>query len=127
MLAVWIRFGRREVLLPPDQAVEVSYLAIATLYSFVIPVKGTLSLIDTVVLFAIFFAYVRSAGRTTHEEPELDGPAAAIASLGTGPRRVVTVLLGLVAGATILSAAKPFAEGLVATGRQFHVEEFLLV
>src|SRR5262245_44497115 len=118
VLAVWLRFRRREVLLPPDQAVEVSYLAIATLYSFVIPVKGTLSLVDTVVLFLIFIAYVRAAGRTTHEEPELDGPAAAIASLGVTRRRVVTLGLGLVAGATILTAAEPFAEGLVATGRQ---------
>jgi len=124
---VWLRFRQREVLLPRDQAVEVSYLAIATLYSFVIPFKGTLSLVDTVILFGIFLFYVRAAGKTTHEEPELDGPAAAIASLGTGRRRTVTALLGLVAGATILTAAEPFAEGLVATGRQFHVEEFLLV
>jgi len=127
VFAVWLRFRQREVLLPRDQAVEVSYLAIATLYSFVIPLKGTLSLVDTVILFTIFLFYVRAAGKTTHEEPELDGPAAAIASLGTGRRRTVTALLGLVAGATILTAAEPFAEGLVATGRQFHIEEFLLV
>lgn len=127
VFAVWLRFRQREVLLPREQAVEVSYLAIATLYSFVIPLKGTLSLVDTVILFGIFLFYIRAAGKTTHEEPELDGPAAAIASLGTGRRRTVTALLGLVAGATILTAAEPFAEGLVATGRQFHVEEFLLV
>lgn len=127
VLAVWLRFQRREVVLPKDQAVEVSYLAIATLYSFVIPFKGTLSLVDTAILFSIFFFYVRSAGRTTHEEPELDGPAAAIASLGRTRRRLVTAFFGLVAGATIITAAEPFAEGLIATGRTFHVEEFLLV
>jgi cation:H+ antiporter len=115
------------VLLPPDQAVEVSYLAIATLYSFVIPLKGTLSLIDTLVLFAVFLAYVRAASATTHEEPELEGPAETIASLGPGRRRLVVGFLGAVAGAAIVTAAEPFAEGLVATGRQFHIEEFLLV
>ena len=127
VVAVWLRYGRREVQLAEDQAVEVSYLALATLYSFLIPLKGTLSLVDTVVLFAIFVFYVRAAGRTPHEEPHLDGPAAAIAELGVRGRRIVTIGLGLIAGAAILSAAEPFAEGLVATGRQFHIEEFLLV
>jgi cation:H+ antiporter len=127
VVAVWLRFRQREVLLREDQAVEVSYLALATVYSFVIPVKGTLSLLDTAVLFAIFLAYVRAAGRTVHEEPELEGPALAIASLGPGRRRLVTALLGTVAGVAILTAAEPFAEGLVATGRHFHIEEFLLV
>src|SRR5258705_6936314 len=86
VLAVWLRFRQREVILPKDQAVEGSYLAMATLYSFIIPLKGTLSLIDTAILFCIFIAYVRAAARTPHEEPELDGPALAIASLGTGRR-----------------------------------------
>jgi cation:H+ antiporter len=127
VLAVWLRFGKREVELPEEQAVEVFYLAIATLYSFIIPLKGTLTLLDTAVLFLIFIAYVRAAGRTPHEEPHLVGPAQAIAALGTRRRRVVTIVLGLVAAAAILTAAEPFAEGLVATGRQFHIEEFLLV
>ncbi len=127
VVAVWLKYGQREVLLAEDQAVEVSYLAMATLYSFLIPLKGTLSLVDTLVLFGIFIAYVRAAGRTTHEEPHLEGPANAIAALGVRGRRIVTIGLGLVAGAAILTAAEPFAEGLIATGRQFHIEEFLLV
>jgi cation:H+ antiporter len=127
VVAVWLKYGQREVKLAEDQAVEVSYLAMATLYSFLIPIKGTLSLVDTVVLFGIFLAYVRAAGRTPHEEPHLEGPASAIAALGVLGRRAVTIALGLVAGAAILTAAEPFAEGLVATGRQFHIEEFLLV
>src|SRR5439155_19861156 len=49
----------REVRLPPEQAVEVNWLALATLYSFVIPAKGTLSLFDTGVLFLMFAGYVR--------------------------------------------------------------------
>ena len=127
VIAVWFKFRQREVVLPADQSVEVSYLALATLYSFIIPLKGTLSLIDTLILFGIFLAYVRAAGRTAHDEPELEGPAQAIASLGPRRRRLATAFLGFVAGAAILTAAEPFAEGLVATGRHFHIEEFLLV
>src|SRR5438093_7749231 len=74
VLALWLRYRHREVRLPRAQAVEVNWLALATLYSFVIPAKGTLSLFDTVVLFLMFAGYVRAAGRTHHEEPELHGP-----------------------------------------------------
>jgi len=113
--------------LAPDQAIEVRYLAIATLYSFVIPVKGTLSLIDTLVLFTLFAAYIRRASRVQHVEPELDGPAESIAALGPTRRRAVVVLLAMLAGGAILTAAEPFAEGLIAIGDQWGIEKFLLV
>jgi cation:H+ antiporter len=127
VLATWLRFGQREVVLPREQAVEVNYLALATLYSFVLPLKGTLSLVDTVVLFGFFVLYMRAASRARHVEPELEGPAKTIGELGVAGRRVAVVALFLVAAAAILTAAEPFAEGLIATGRQWGIEEFLLV
>ena len=127
VLVVWARFGRRQVTLPRDQAVEVNYLALATLYSFVIPLKGTLSLVDTAILLAIFVAYVRAAGRAHHVEPEIEGPAEALVHLGPVGRRLAALLLTLIAGAAILTAAEPFAESLIKVGRQFGIEEFLLV
>jgi cation:H+ antiporter len=127
VIAVWLKFRQREVVLPREQAVEVSYLALATAYSFLIPLKGTLSLVDTAILFGIFLMYVRAAGKTPHEHPELEGPALCIADLGPTRRRWVIGFLALVAGGAILTAAEPFAEGLVATGREFHIDEFLLV
>jgi cation:H+ antiporter len=127
VLAVWLRTGRREIVLPRDQAVEVNYLALATLYSFVIPVKGTLSIVDTAVLLAIFLGYARAASRAHHTEPDLEGPAAALAALPPAGRRGAVMALFAVAAATIFTAAEPFAEGLIATGRHFGIEEFLLV
>src|SRR5258708_23716626 len=81
VLALWLRYRHREVRLPPEQAVEVNWLALATLYSFVIPAKGTLSLFDTGVLFLMFAGYVRAASKTRHEEPELEGPSELLARL----------------------------------------------
>ncbi len=127
VLALWLRYRHREVRLPREQAVEVNWLALATLYSFVLPLKGTLSLLDTGVLFLMFAGYVRAAGKTHHVEPELEGPAAFIARLGPTGRRGVALGLALVAGTAIVTAAEPFAESLIATGRQFGIEEFLLV
>src|SRR2546429_5845905 len=127
VFALWLGYRHREVRLPAEQAVEVNWLALATLYSFVIPAKGTLSLFDTGVLFLMFAGYVRAAGKTHHEEPELEGPAELLARLAPAGRRGATVALALLAGAAIVTAAEPFAESLIATGRQFGIEEFLLV
>ena len=127
VLALWLRYRHREVRLPPEQAVEVNWLALATLYSFVIPAKGTLSLLDTAVLFLMFAGYVRAAGKTHHEAPVLEGPAELLARLPPAGRRGAALALALLAGAAIVTAAEPFAESLIATGRQFGIEEFLLV
>ncbi len=127
VFALWLRYRHREIRLPREQAVEVNWLALATLYSFVIPAKGTLSLFDTAVLFLMFAGYVRAAGMTHHVEPELEGPAELVARLGPAGRRAASLVLALVAGAAIVTAAEPFAESLIASGRQFGIEEFLLV
>lgn len=50
-----------------------------------------------------------------------------IESWGEGPRRIMTVLFFLFSGFTIFISAEPFAEGLLATGRTFGIEEFILV
>jgi len=127
VFALWVRHRQREVQLPREQAVEVNYLALATAYSFVLPIKGTLSLVDSAILFLIFLAYMRAAARSHREEPVLEGPAELIARLGRSGRRVATGALALLATAAIFTAAEPFAESLIATGRRFGIEEFLLV
>jgi len=127
VLTIWLRHRRRGIKLPREQAVEVNYLALATAYSFLIPLKGTLSLLDTAVLLAMFVAYMLAAGRSHHEEPELEGPSELIARAGKFGRRITTLGILAVAGGAIYTAAKPFAESLLTVGRTFHIEEFLLV
>jgi cation:H+ antiporter len=123
----WLKAGKRAVKLEPGHKIEILYLALATLYSFVIPLKGQIDLIDAAVLIVIFIFYMRAAAKAEHVEPELEGPAAMIESWGTAPRRTWTVGFFLLSGLTIFTAAEPFAEGLLATGRTFGVEEFILV
>jgi len=123
----WLASRARSFTLERSQSVEVFFLVVATLYSFVIPWKQTISLWDAAILVSLFVVYMIFAGRAEHEEPELEGPAAWIASQGVLRRRVTVVFLFLYSGAAILLAAEPFAEGLVATGRKFGIEEFLLV
>jgi len=123
----WLASRASSFALERSQSVEVFFLLVATLYSFVIPWKQTISLWDAAILVSLFVVYMILASRAEHEEPELDGPAAWIASQPTLRRRVTVVFLFIYSGAAILLAAEPFAEGLVATGRKFGIEEFLLV
>ncbi|MGH7817661.1 MAG: sodium:calcium antiporter, partial [Candidatus Binatia bacterium] len=123
----WLKTGKRAIELEPGHKVEIFYLALATAYSFLIPIKGRLDLFDAAVFIVIFGFYMRAASQAEHVEPELEGPPAMIESWGEGARRLFTVGFFLLSGFTIFIAAEPFAEGLLATGRTFGIEEFILV
>jgi cation:H+ antiporter len=123
----WLKTGRKAIQLEPEHRIEIFYLALATIYSFIIPFKGRLDLTDAAVFITIFAFYMRAASKASHVEPELEGPPALIEKFGEGTRRIATIVFFLFSGFTIFIAAEPFAEGLLATGRTFGIEEFILV
>ena len=115
------------VRLADEQAVELVALAVASVYALVIPFKGQIDLIDAAILVAIFGAYAWATSRMPSEEPELEGPAAAVGALPTAMRRTVMVALFAYATITIFVSAEYFAEGLVQTGKALGIDEFVLV
>lgn len=124
----WFHTRGKVLHLAMTHRTEVGVLAIATLYSFVIPLRGGITLFDTAFLVALFAAYVYLASRgEIEEESAVVGPAEAIAALPALNRRAVLLAMFLYAGASILIAAEPFADGLIQTGKQFGIDEFLLV
>jgi cation:H+ antiporter len=127
VICYWLKTRKREVALEPSHSMEISYLTVATIYSFVIPLKGTLSLVDTAVFLTIFGFYMVAASRAGMSEPELGGPSELLGALPTFQRRLATIAIFGIAGLTIFLAAEPFAESLLATGRTLGVEEFILV
>ncbi|MGE5218343.1 MAG: sodium:calcium antiporter [Chloroflexota bacterium] len=127
VVTFWFKSGKPAVELEPGHKIEILYLGLATVYSFMIPFKGQLDLIDAAVLIVIFVFYMRAASKAAHVEPELEGPSQMIESWGEGRRRLATVVFFLLSGFTIFIAAEPFAEGLLASGRHFGIEEFILV
>lgn len=123
----FFRSRKREIVLEKGQRIELFVLLLATLYCFVVPLKHSLSWVDSVVLFSIFFWYIFQAMRSHHEAPEIEGPVAHIANWPRLPRLLTTLCLFSFSAYTIFVAAEPFAEGLLSTGRHFGIEEFLLV
>lgn len=126
-LAYRLKTRRPQIVLDSAQGIEIAALFAATLYSFIIPLKGTLSLLDTAVLLGLFSVYLVGASRSAQVEPELAGPAATMARWPRDRRRLTMTSLFLLSGYTIFVAAKPFAEGLLTIGRAWGVEEFVLV
>ena len=110
-----------------SQAIELSFLAAATIYAFTIPLKGHIDLLDAVVLIGVFIAYMWFSSRAEVVEPELVGPAALIGRLSPNRRRTVVLGLFVFSAAVIFLSAEPFAEGMIETGKTLGIDEFLLI
>jgi len=116
-----------QIPIEPVLAIEVTTLTVATLYSLVLPLKGTITLLDAVVFVLMFAGYVWTAGRAPHIEPEPAGPVATLAALPRRWRRASYVLMFLYSGFIILIATEPFTEGLIHLGKSFGISEFILI
>lgn len=127
-IVYYFKHRRKEIPIDSSQGLELSLLLLATIYSFIIPLKGTLSLVDCVVFFAMFLYYAARAARGEKHEEALEGIAGYLDErLGNGARRLVVLLMFAFAGYVIWLSAEPFAQGLVATGKKSGIDEFLLV
>ncbi len=72
LAVLWTR-GQKLIRIERSRWGEIFFLALATLYSFVVPFKGSLNLFDSVVFLAIFAFYLRYVIRQEVHEPELGG------------------------------------------------------
>ena len=117
----------REIRLERSHSVEVAFLGLATVYGLSLPLKQSITLVDSIVLVAIFAAYTVRVSRAPAEEPHLVGPARYLATFSPWTRRIWVVGLFLFSAAVILLCAQRFAEALVSTGQELGISEFLLV
>ncbi len=131
VLLFWWRAGRRAVPLQWHNATEVSFLALASAYSFFIVWKGRIDLFDTAVLMAIFAAYIWRLTRASKAEDDDDndevGPAAGLALLSTPVQWTIIAVLTVFAIAIIAAVTEPFVESLIGAGRSVGINEFLLI
>ncbi len=128
VFVLWARNRERVLHVAPEQRLELGFLLLATLYSFVLPLKASISLVDSAVFFAIFGLYVARSLKLEHDAHDLVGPARWIDERIGGLGRWVTILIFLAyACAAIWFSANHFADGLVALGRDVRIDEFILI
>jgi cation:H+ antiporter len=133
----WYRMRRSRALAPGqrwngieltrDHSIELGFLWVATLYSLTLPLKRSITLLDTVILVGLFAGYTWRVSRAPAEEPHLVGPARYLGTFPTVLRRAWVIGLFLGAGVVIWLFAHPFAEALTETGRAYNISEFLLL
>jgi cation:H+ antiporter len=128
VIAVICWWKTRQVLrMQEERRTEIVFLGLATLYAFLVPLKGTLAWYDCIVFIGLYVWYIAIASRRPQVECEMEGPSALLARLPKTTRKVCTAVLFFFAGSVILANAKPFCEGLIGTGRLFGINEFFLV
>lgn len=123
----FLRTRKKSLQMVKEHSTEIFYMLCATVYAFTIPLKRSLNVFDALILVAIFVVYIIRTARAEVKEPELVGPAAMIGSSRPILRRLLTILLFIYSGLVIFISAEPFAESLVAFGRETGIDEFLLV
>ena len=127
VFAYFFKTKKGEVHLEPSNRTEILALTLATFYSFSIPLKGSLSWIDSIFFISIFIWYMIQVCKSNHEEPEIEGPIVEIASWPRSPRILITLFFFIFSGFTIFISAEPFAEGLLIAGEHLGIEKFILV
>jgi cation:H+ antiporter len=126
----WWRGRRRDGVLRVGEqnSIGLVFLGVATIYNFTLPLRRHLHVVDGGVLIALFLVYLFLSSRSPpREEQPLVGPAQAIAALPIRLRWTAVIGIFAMAAGTVFSAAEPFAEGLVDTGKDFGIDEFILV
>ena len=127
IVLVFARRFHTGVSLPDDKRTDVLFLGLATIYALFIPLKGSLTWVDGVVLLGIYIWYICIIARRPVEEEEPEGPAALLAHFAKKVRLRSVILIFLFSALVILCNAEPFSESLVASGKLLGINEFLLV
>lgn len=130
VLLYWWRSKKKGVDLHRENITEIGFLALSSLYSFVIVLKGRIDMVDTIVLVAIYFLYLwrvsKGAREEAVEEAEV-GPSAAITKLPNVKQYALIIGMAVFAAFVILISAEPFAESLIASGERLGINKFLLI
>lgn len=113
------------------QALEVLFLGISTLYSFLIVVKGTLDILDAAALILVFASYVYIAARipplAKERLEEMSGVALAVGRMRPSRRYGVIISFVAVGGLVTILGAQPFVGGLIEIGGALGISQYLLI
>ena len=132
VLLHWWKTRDRAIPLAPVNSAEIVFLLLPSLYAFTILMKDSISFVDSIVLIAIFAAYlwrVASMPKVHEEEDDEEevGLAVEIEKLPVRQQWALMAGLAVVAAAVIFMSAEPFAEAMIESGRVVGIDEFLLI
>ena len=121
-------FLRDAVKLDRDISVEITFLLVATLYAFFVPLRGGIGALDTLVLVGLYLAYIGIIVRGDVEEEEEHVGVPAYLQERRKPIRIASsIVLFAYSGAMIYTAVHPFAHGLEELGKAIGIPAFFMI
>ncbi|WP_336330068.1 sodium:calcium antiporter [Haloarcula sp. CGMCC 1.2071] len=121
-------FLRDAVQLDTDIATEISFLFLATMWAFLVPLGGGIGIFDTLFLVGLYVAYIGLVLKSDIEHSEHTVGVPKYFQEWSLPWRplVVLALFGY-SGAMIFTAVEPFAHGLEEIGVANGIPEFFMI
>lgn len=127
----YLAYRRRQSATPfqlgATRRLELGILLVAAIFVVQVVVRGSLTIVDGVVLVAFYILYARRIQGSEDEEPAVVGVGAGLLSLPPQYRRPAIAGLIVGAGAVILAIANPFADALLATGTSLGLDPYQLI
>ncbi|WP_267642565.1 sodium:calcium antiporter [Haloarchaeobius amylolyticus] len=121
-------FLANTVSLDRDLGLEIVFLLGATLFAFLVPLRGGIGIADTIVLLGLYIAYIAIIVRGDVEEHEEQvGVPAYLQRLPFAYRALSSITLFLFSGFIIYTAVHPFAHGLEVIGKDLGVPPFFMI
>jgi cation:H+ antiporter len=132
LMVAFIASRRKEQAAPHFQLdsarrLELGLLLVTSLFAIQIVAIGQLSVVDGVVLVALYVLYARRVQGGSREEPAVFGVPAGLLSLPSQYRRAAIATLGLLAAAVVVLVAHPFVDALLATGTYLGFDPYFLI
>jgi cation:H+ antiporter len=119
--------GVEPIRLATPRRLELGVLLVSSVFAVQIVVRGSLTVVDGIVLIALYVLYARRVQGTSYEEPAQVGVAAGLLSLPPRYQRPAVLALLLAAGAVVVLIANPFTHALLATGTSLGMDPYLLI
>jgi cation:H+ antiporter len=102
-------------------------LLITACFAIQIVAFRALTLVDGVILVALYILYARRIRGTPEEEPAIVGVPAGLVSLPQRYRRPAIAALILIAAVVVVTIANPFADALLASGTALGMDPYYLI
>jgi cation:H+ antiporter len=121
------RHQAAHIRLADNRRLELGVLLVTAVVAVEFTVRGNLTVVEAVLLVALYAVYARRVQGTHGEQAAVVGVASSIVALPERQRRIAIV--GLIAGpgAVVLVVANPFADALLATGASLGIDPYLLI
>src|SRR6266498_324539 len=115
------------LVLNPARRLDLAVLALAALSSLFVIARGRLTLIEGIILGALYVLYMLPGQDAEDEHPAAIGVAAEIASLDRASRRRLYGALLVFAAVAVFMTARAFPAELLRAGQAFGIDPYLLI